>query len=141
MGRQKSVDLKNDLAELDRLTELVEDFCDASGLPLKAALETNLVLEEIVTNVISYAYTDAAEHLIRVELDWEKPLLTIRVSDDGRAFNPLELPPPDLEQSVEERSIGGLGIHFVRQLMPEVVYERGAGQNILLLRKTWLEAQ
>ncbi|HWR38934.1 MAG TPA: ATP-binding protein [Patescibacteria group bacterium] len=136
---ERRIILKNSLTELDRLAEAVEEFVEECALPMKAVFETNLVLEEVVTNVISYGYEHGGEHLIRIDLRWEQPQLTIQITDDGAPFNPLELPPPDLDQSVEERDIGGLGIYFVRQLMTEAAYERQAEKNILTLRKFWPE--
>ena len=61
--------------------------------------------------------------------------LVVKVEDDGREFNPLELPEPDLEQKLEERPIGGLGIHLVRNLMDELDYKRTHNKNILTMKK------
>ena len=62
--------------------------------------------------------------------------LTIRVEDDGRAFDPLQAPPPDLDLPLEERPVGGLGIHIVRSVMDAVEYQRRGGRNVLTMRKT-----
>jgi len=59
----------------------------------------------------------------------------VEVEDDGRQFNPLELPEPDLEKKLEERPIGGLGIHLVRNLMDELEYRRTHNKNILIMKK------
>ena len=135
VDKKVSIELQNDLAELDRLTQWVEEFGEQYDLPFKIVMELNLVLEEVVANVISYAYEDQAQHILQVQMGWEGELLSIRVSDDGRPFDPLQLPPPDLEKSAEERSVGGLGIHFMRKLMAEIMYERSDGKNVLTMRR------
>ena len=140
MRQHEEIVLRNSMEELDRLAQAVEEFADTCSLPVKAVFETNLVLEEVVTNVISYGYEEPGEHSIRVELEWEKPWLRIQISDDGKPFNPLDLPPPDLEAPLEDRDVGGLGIHFIRQLMSQVAYERQGGRNVLLLGKEWPES-
>ena len=59
------------------------------------------------------------------------------VSDDGIAFDPLEVPPPDLESSLEDRPVGGLGVHFMLTLMDEVTYRREGDRNVLTMRKSY----
>ena len=98
-------------------------------------MAVNLALEELVTNTISYGFTDAGEHVIRISLHLDGPDLHIRVEDDATAFNPLEREAPDLVTPLAERPIGGLGIHFVRTLMDDVRYERVGARNVLSMRK------
>jgi len=59
----------------------------------------------------------------------------VEVSDNGKPFNPLDHPEPDLNQPLEERPIGGLGIHLIRKFVDQLAYRRDAGRNILTLRK------
>ena len=126
--------LRNDLAELQRLNQLVTDFAEHHGLPSELVFRVTLVLEEIITNVISYGYEDEMEHEISVRLSWEDPDMKIEVEDDGRPFNPLEAPPPDMVKPLAERPVGGLGIHLVREMMDKLEYRRENDKNLLVLK-------
>ena len=88
-----------------------------------------------MTNIISHAYDDEDEHqiAIRVALDGEG--VAVRVEDDGRAFNPLDVPRPDLGLDLAKRPIGGLGVHIVRSVMDALEYRRENDRNILIMRK------
>lgn len=128
--------LRNDLTELDRLSEALEGFCEAKGVPTGAAYHLNLVLDELVTNIVSYGYeADAGEREIVIQLQREPEAVAVVVEDDGRAFDPLSAKEPDLDASVEERPIGGLGLHFLRTLMDDLCYRREDGRNRLGFRK------
>jgi len=126
--------LRNDLAELQRLNQLVSDFAESHGLPSELVFRLTLVLEEIITNVISYGYEDEMEHEISVRLSWEDPDMKIEVEDDGHPFNPLEAPPPDMVKPLAERPVGGLGIHLVREMMDKLEYRRENDKNLLVLK-------
>ncbi|HYE48678.1 MAG TPA: ATP-binding protein [Azospirillaceae bacterium] len=130
------VELARDLSEIHRLAEAVEGWCDAEGVPMDAAMQLNLALDELITNTISYGYDGAPDKPhIAVRLDREADWLTVVLEDDARPFDPLSRPPPDTEAALEDREIGGLGIHFVRSFMDEVAYRRDGDRNILTLRK------
>lgn len=129
-----SVQLENDLAELQRLNRLLEEFAEHHGVPSEMVFRITLVLEEIITNAISYGFEDKLQHEIAVRLTWAEPEMTIEVEDDGRPFNPLEAPPPDMEKPLTERKIGGLGIHLVREMMDELEYRRENGKNVFILK-------
>ena len=131
-----SVTLVNELSEVVRLSQLVEAFGQAEGLAPEVVFSLNLALDEVVTNVIRYAHdADGRKHPIVVRLVLEPDVLTAHVEDDGRAFNPLEAPAPDLGASIDERPIGGLGIHLVRTVMTSVEYRREDGRNVLTIKK------
>jgi serine/threonine-protein kinase RsbW len=130
-----SVTLVNDRSEVERLSRLVEAFGEAEGLPTESIFSVNLALDEVVTNIIRYAYDDGRKHSIVIRLALEDGVLSAQVEDDGRAFNPLEMPPPDITASIEDRPIGGLGIHLVRSVMNSVEYRREDGRNVLIMKK------
>ncbi len=135
MGEKISVELKSDLSELGKLAQIVAEFGQRHHLSSHALFHTNLALEEILTNVISYAYDDSKEHQVIVCLRVEQGELTVEVEDDGRPFNPLEAPEPDIQKPLEERPLGGLGIHLVRNLMDRLEYRRQDGRNRLIMMK------
>ena len=130
--------LKNELEEIRLLAEAIELWGEENGIPGKTLFQLNLALDELLTNTITYGYPEGGEHEIMLRLipEGEKELL-IEIRDDGLAFNPLEVKAPDLKQDIEERPIGGLGIHLVRQMLNELEYRRENGQNILLMRKKY----
>jgi serine/threonine-protein kinase RsbW len=130
-----SFTLVNDRSEIERLGRLVDAFGEAEGLHPDAIFSVTLALDEVVTNIIRYAHDDGRQHVIAVRLTVESGVLRAEVEDDGRDFNPLQAPPPDLDASLEERPIGGLGIHLVRSVMSSVAYRRQAGRNVLTMEK------
>jgi anti-sigma regulatory factor (Ser/Thr protein kinase) len=95
-----------------------------------------MALDELLSNVISYGYQDSGEHKIRIKFSFESNILTIIIQDDGQPFDPTQIETPDLESSVEDRKIGGLGIHIVRNMMDEFSYERIDNKNVITLKKT-----
>ena len=94
-----------------------------------------LAIEELVTNCIKYGYDDADAHTIDIELSVDASKLTMVVADDGHPFDPLAATPPDLSLAIEDRPIGGLGIHMLRELTDEMTYERRDGANRVTLIK------
>jgi serine/threonine-protein kinase RsbW len=129
------VRLANRLEEIERLSEAIEAFIAKHHLPDAVAFAFNLSLDELVTNVILYAFPDMQDHTIEVRLRLEGGVLHAELSDDGRPFDPLSVPPPNLDAPIEERRIGGLGLHIVRELMDTVTYAHEGGRNVLRLAK------
>ena len=128
--------LKNDLSELARIAEAIESLGESHGWPAKWILNLNLSLDELITNIVSYGYEDSDEHEIRVTLTDQSGSLVAVLEDDGIAFDPFTaVPEPDLDASVEERRVGGLGVYFVKTLMDEATYERLGNRNRTTLRQ------
>jgi anti-sigma regulatory factor (Ser/Thr protein kinase) len=127
--------LTNRPEEKPRLLRALEAFAAEHRLPAKVLQAADLVLEEHVTNVLQYAYADTSLHEIRVRLSCDEGALHVEVEDDGRAFNPLEAPPVDTSIPMEERPIGGLGIHLMRRFMDGLDYRREGARNILRMTK------
>ncbi len=130
-----NVTLVNRLDEIGRLATLIEAFGEANGLSVELIYAFNLSLDEILTNVMSYGFTDAREHGIDVRLRIINGELEAEVSDPGRPFNPLDVPTPNLDAPIDERPIGGLGLHIVREMMDRLEYRRVDGRNVLTLTK------
>jgi len=127
--------LRNDLSEIPRLHWELENFGQKCSLSSKTLFELNLILEEVLANVISYAYGDNQRHEIVVRAELKDGELVMEVEDDGRPFNPLQIPPPDLESPLERRKVGGLGLHLVRELTNSIAYDRKGDKNRLVVRK------
>jgi anti-sigma regulatory factor (Ser/Thr protein kinase) len=129
-----SMVLANDLAEVPRLAARVEEFCRSGHVPSRIVGRFNLALEEALTNVISYAFSDGARHEIEVRIERHGSHLSASISDDGKPFDPLSLPAPDLHAPLADRKVGGLGIHLLRLMMQSVEYRRIGGRNVLTFR-------
>jgi phosphoserine phosphatase RsbU/P len=129
------IKLKSKLSEFESFNQILTEFGQRHGLAAKVVHDLNLALEEILTNIISYGYRDNREHEIRVRLSMRPGEVRAEVEDDGQPFNPLEAPEVDTTKPLEERTIGGLGIHLVRKLMDGLEYQRHEGKNLLVLKK------
>ena len=127
--------LVNDLRNIAVAAENIDAFCARHGLAEQIAFEVNLAVDELVTNTISYGYDDDGEHRIDLVLHLEGGALVIEIADDGRAFDPLQAPEPDIEASLQDRAKGGLGIYLVRKTMDTVAYRRHDGRNVVTLTK------
>lgn len=127
-------------ASLDQLTglqERVTAFGEAESWPPEMAFQIELSLEEICVNIVNYGFDDDGDqHAIEVIVDSEPDALTMEIIDNGRAFDPLtETPDPDLDSTVGDRPIGGLGVYLVKQYMDDMQYRRADGRNHLKMVK------
>lgn len=115
------------LAELDR-------FARQHGASAALIHDLEVALDEVLGNVIVHGYRDAQGEIC-VRLRRTADAFVIEIEDRGVAFDPTQVPPPDLSASLRERQVGGLGLHFVKNLMDEVAYTRLDGRNRLRLVK------
>ena len=127
--------VKNEISAIEPLSRAVSDFCAQHGLPPAVRDDVNLALDEVVANVILHGFADSAEHNIIVRLCIDPGIVSVSVEDEGLPFNPLQTPEPDLALPIEQRPIGGLGIHLVRNIMDELEYQRLEGRNCLVMKK------
>jgi len=132
---EKNITIINQVEQLEELAGILETVSEEWDIPMKVSLNLNLVLEELITNIIFYGYDDKNEHLIYIRLYKKDNEIEIQIEDDGKEFNPLLVAEPDIDESIENRKIGGLGIHFVRKIMDGMNYRRSDGKNILTLTK------
>jgi anti-sigma regulatory factor (Ser/Thr protein kinase) len=130
-----SLQIDGDFAALGPTSQRVHEFLAECHAPSAAEFLADLVIEELVTNTIKYGYDDKAAHRIHVCVKFHDGQLCIEVRDNGHPFDPLEQEAPDLTLPAEERPIGGLGIHLVRQMTDEVRYERRGDENIVTATK------
>ena len=129
------IEILNTREALAPATAEAETWLETHDASPKAIYLALLAIEELVTNCIDYGYDDAGEHTIVVELGLADGTLTMTVIDDGHAFNPLEATAPDLNAEIDQRPIGGLGIHMLRKLSDSMDYERRDESNRLTLTK------
>lgn len=121
------------------LSPAMRGFAREVCLSEKGTYQLTLVLDELISNILSYGYDDPEEHEIRVNLSVEGDELSITVTDNSKPFNPLvECECPELNKPLEERrrQIGGMGVHIIRSIMDNVTYKYEDGKNILQMAKT-----
>ncbi len=126
--------LRGDLAELERLTAAVGRFREEQSLDDDAESNLNLVLEELFLNSIEHGGCRGLEGAVQISLACDHAGVRVRFSDRGAPFAPAQAPAPDLTAPLEERCAGGLGVHFVRQIMQDFDYAREDGWNRLTMR-------
>ena len=129
--------LDNEVAQISRLPEFVEKAVKESKLDASLTDSINLALEEAVTNVILYAYPEGTPGKVNIDVAVTDKALYFTISDKGKPFDPTARQEVDIEADVEDRPIGGLGIHLVRNIMDEVRYERRGDKNVLILIKKY----
>jgi serine/threonine-protein kinase RsbW len=125
--------LRNDLAELERLAEWIEDWSQQRIAP-DVSHAIQLSLEEAVANIIMYGADRNNRLEITVELEQNGGTLFARLEDNGRQFDPTQVPPPVLAPSLGEAKVGTLGIHLMRSFASRMYYERRDGRNRLTLQ-------
>jgi serine/threonine-protein kinase RsbW len=130
--------LRNDSADLARLTEFASEFTRRHRLADEETARLQIILDELFTNVVNYGYeaTAGEEHRvghIDVALSLEGDRLIVEFVDDGQPFDPLTGALPDLDLPAETRPIGGIGIAIVRALVDESSYRREGNRNYLML--------
>ena len=126
-----SLVMRNDIQQIPTLAEWI----DSLNLPQELNMPVNLALEEIVSNVMLYAYPENKSGQVLVEAETAPKRVVFTISDTGIPFDPTQQEEPDITLAAEDRQIGGLGIYLVRQLMDEIQYERKDNKNILTLIK------
>ena len=132
-GATPRLTLDNDLRQVSLLTGFVDRVREEYDLAPALSARINLALEEAVCNVIMYAYPEGTAGTMDLEAVREGNQLRFTLVDRGKAFDPTAAPEANLSASLEDRPIGGLGIHLVRSIMDGIRYERRDGKNVLTL--------
>ena len=129
--------LRNSIDQISLLPAFVEEAVNASKLHPETAGHLNLALEEAVTNVILYAYPEGTAGEVSIEAAVSDSALSFIIIDSGTPFDPTAREEVDINASVQDRPVGGLGIHLVRQIMDDVRYERRGDKNVLIVTKNY----
>ncbi|MBR4302526.1 MAG: ATP-binding protein [Bacteroidaceae bacterium] len=132
---EKSIIFANDIAEISKLAQFIEEIGEDFSLSPDVVFNLNLVLEEAVVNVINYAYPKEEHQSIYLSAKLLEGSIVFVLTDTGLEFDPTKAPDADITLSADDRPIGGLGIFLIRQIMNEVKYERIDGKNVLTLEK------
>jgi len=120
---------------MPKIIAYFESFARENDLHRVSIQKFNIVLDELLNNIISYAFKDDDDHDIIVKFQLKYLRLIITIEDDGIPFNPFRTDAPDIELSISERDLGGLGVHIVKNLVDEHHYIRQSKRNIINLIK------
>jgi anti-sigma regulatory factor (Ser/Thr protein kinase) len=131
----KRLTLPNDIETIPQLNEFIDGFCEERGIDFDITMRLNLAIEEAVVNVMNYAYPEGTVGYVDIDVEADDNYVTFVISDTGKPFDPTQKDEVNTALSVEERPIGGLGIHLVRRMMDEISYQYADHKNILTLRK------
>jgi anti-sigma regulatory factor (Ser/Thr protein kinase) len=131
-ARRVETRIRNRIAEVESVAEIVSQFCLTHNLSDQLLVALGVSLDEALSNIIRYAYRDVRDHSILVRLDYEPGSVAATVEDDGQPFDPLSVPALDLTSPDRD---SGFGVHFIRNLMDDVRYVRERGINRLEMRK------
>ena len=123
--------LANDFDAMARAVQRADAFLQGLGLPPRPLYVARLAMDEILSNIIQYAHPEQGGRDIGLRLAMEEGGLRLTFSDSGQPFDPLSAPRPRLDLSLEDRPVGGLGIHMIRDMAREMRYRRENGRNIL----------
>ncbi len=130
-------DVAADVQTLSHLIKEVEAFAAASGVASNAAQRVSLAIDELVTNIISYASLDGIPVPVHLEVHCDTSEVRVVIEHTGVAFDPfVEAPVPDTSLPLADRPIGGLGVFLVRSLMSDTRYERVGDRNRVILTRT-----
>jgi anti-sigma regulatory factor (Ser/Thr protein kinase) len=133
-----NLQIHTSMDELASVLEEVDKMATLAQWSPAFQLQVGLVIEELVVNAITYGGQRSTQGWIRLKLTGDDRGLHIQLEDNGIAFDPFYLlPPPDTESDLEDRPIGGLGVHLVRKMTDEQSYERIGGVNRIQLTKVW----
>lgn len=126
--------IESDIHAIPRVSLVLDQIMRASGFAEEEILDTQLAVEEAITNVIVHGYAKGPGTIV-ISCHTTRELAEIQIEDSAPPFNPLSIPEPDITTDIEERRIGGLGVFLIRQVMDEFSYRYENGKNILTLVK------
>ena len=132
-AEDSTLTLTNDIQELERLEPFLDNFFEQNKINPSLLSSVNLALEEALANVIMYAYPEGTQGEVTLSAKVSDNVIRMEIKDKGVPFNPLQQQEADLDVSLEERQIGGLGIHLIKEIMNEVNYVYKDGKNVLTM--------
>jgi len=134
MDQSFEMTIESDSSRIPSISASLEEVMHTHGFSSEDILDTQLAVEEIITNIINHGYKNSGGEIV-IYCRINSNQTQVRIRDDAPRFDPLSLPEPELNGTIENRKIGGLGIFLVRQVMDEISYRYENGQNILVMIK------
>lgn len=135
MGNDNTLCMSNDIEELNKLEPFLNGIFERENLDMSMLPQIDLALEEAVTNIIMYAYPEGEKGTAELTVEVADGQISATLIDSGTPFNPLQQQEANLDVSLEERKIGGLGIHLIKEIMDVVEYAYEDGRNVLKMKK------
>ncbi len=132
-----TIRIENKLSEIAKVNEKLDEFAGQFDMPPAIAATFHIIFDDLLNNVISYGFNDEQRHLIDITMELTANSIIVTVADDGVPFNPIDETAPDTKLSVEDRQIGGLGIHLVINMVDDISYQRTGDKNVLTLMKSF----
>ena len=124
--------------QIETVTEFVNAELEKLDCPMKARIQLDIAIDEIVSNIAYYAYGEKTGTVtVRIEALQEENGVQLMFLDSGVPYDPLTRQDPDISAEIEERKEGGLGIFLVRKTMDDMKYDYKDGQNCLTIRKSF----
>ena len=133
MTGRLDMSLANDVQEVARVIDSLEEFGAANGIPPEQSLRFGLVLDELITNIISYGLKDRSDGIISLAIEHKAGVLHAELADDGPPFDPLAAETAAPSGDIETREVGGLGLTLVKTFMDRLDYRRVDGFNRLTM--------
>ena len=124
---------KANLESIQKIQDFVEENLRGKKSDRSKLFKINILIEEIVVNIVNYAFNNTAEGVINIEIDISGDKMFFKISDNGIPFNPLKAKEPDISASLEDRKVGGLGIFFVKQIAKDISYSYQNSKNCISL--------
>ena len=126
--------IEADILAIPRVSLALDRALRAHGFSDEDILDTQLAVEEAVTNVIVHGYARGTGKIL-ITCRTTRALAEVQIEDSAPQFDPLTIPEPDITEDIEDRKIGGLGVFLIRQVMDDIIYRYEDGKNILVLVK------
>jgi serine/threonine-protein kinase RsbW len=123
---------RNSMRQFVEIAAFIEQFCQAESVASEDVSRILVSFEEVFTNTVSYGFKDDSEHWVGIELKKDPDALEVEIVDDGIPYDPLtEAPEPDISAALEDRQIGGLGVHMIKYYMDDLSYSHDGIHNRL----------
>ncbi len=133
---RKELSIKNRVDELEKVAVFIEEIGQELNLDMELQMNLNLVMEEMVSNIIFYAYPEGTEADIEIMAESDGKELKLVLSDQGREFDPTLHEDADTDVNpIDREGLGGMGIFIVKNIMNKVTYQRLDGKNLLTMHK------
>ena len=132
----KELTIAATVENIGTVTAFVDEQLEALDCPMKAQMQIDVAIDELLGNIANYAYgTGKGEVTVRFDFEPDSRTVALTFIDSGIPYDPLAKPDPDVTLAVEKRSVGGLGIFLVKKTMDDMTYARQDGHNVLTIRK------
>lgn len=129
------LDITSDMANLERVADFIADIARKSNLTQRQSDDVQMAVDEAVTNVMEHAYEGQTDGVIFIKCRVDAKEFFVEIRDTGKAFDVKKLKKPNTKSPLSERSIGGLGVFFMKKLMDKVEFKHDQAGNITRMTK------